>query len=337
MTRNADFARFRSGGRQGALPIAVELAIAAAVVVTVGAFFGRFHWTLELLTHFRLQYVVAALILAGCAIAMRRAVSSLLAAAVVVANLAVVVPYVVPAIEPAHAASESVRLLVANVSLNNDDYRALHELIAEERPDIVGLVEVNQSWVDALADVVGDYRYRVLRPEEGPFGIALFSRIPLQETAQSPYREEGIQTAIFADIGTASWRARLSLAHLMAPTSRSRAAMRNRQLEGLADYFRDGGNDEGILIGDLNVTPWSPFYASFESDTGMINAARGRGYKGTWPAWLLPMQIPIDHCLLSPGLRVSHIRRGRDIGSDHRPLVVDVVIAGNAHRVNSAE
>jgi endonuclease/exonuclease/phosphatase (EEP) superfamily protein YafD len=93
--------------------------------------------------------------------------------------------------------------------------------------------------------------------------------------------------------------------------------MRNVYLERVASHC---ARIEGplLLAGDFNLTPWSPFYSDFIRATGLVNAARGR--LATWPAWLGPLGIPIDHALLRGSLSLVRIASGPDLGSDHLPL-----------------
>jgi endonuclease/exonuclease/phosphatase (EEP) superfamily protein YafD len=114
------------------------------------------------------------------------------------------------------------------------------------------------------------------------------------------------------------------LAHVLAPTGPGRAALRNRQLGKIAKRLREDTSAERILVGDLNSTPWSPYYSDLVSVAALKNAAHGFGYHATWPATLRLFGIPIDHCLVSGGLRVRSFRTGRDFGSDHLPLIVDL-------------
>ena len=62
--------------------------------------------------------------------------------------------------------------------------------------------------------------------------------------------------------------------------------------------------------------------------TGLDNARKGFGLLPTWPAFMpWPfLRIPIDHCLVSPDIRVIRMRTGRTIGSDHLPIIVDMAI-----------
>jgi endonuclease/exonuclease/phosphatase (EEP) superfamily protein YafD len=111
----------------------------------------------------------------------------------------------------------------------------------------------------------------------------------------------------------------------MPPGSKETFELRNVQLRGLASL---AGQSKGmmILIGDLNVTPWSPDYARLIRDSGLRDARRGHGILPTWPTFFPLMMIPLDHCLISPTLAVSDIRLGPNIGSDHLPLIVDLLL-----------
>jgi endonuclease/exonuclease/phosphatase (EEP) superfamily protein YafD len=39
-----------------------------------------------------------------------------------------------------------------------------------------------------------------------------------------------------------------------------------------------------------------------------------------------PLGIQIDHALVSPEVQVQAFRRGTRNGSDHRPIIIDVII-----------
>ncbi len=83
---------------------------------------------------------------------------------------------------------------------------------------------------------------------------------------------------------------------------------------------------------------WSPYYKSFVRQTGLRNARQGFGILPTWPsksslspvpATIAPLlSIPIDHCLISPKIKVVNIRTGPNVDSDHLPVITDLVIPG---------
>jgi endonuclease/exonuclease/phosphatase (EEP) superfamily protein YafD len=86
--------------------------------------------------------------------------------------------------------------------------------------------------------------------------------------------------------------------------------------------------DPAVVVGDFNATQYSRVYQTLTS--GQLRSAhndRGRGYATTWPNgrnWVPPIRI--DQALLSPGVECVRIVEGRGLGSDHRPLILDVRI-----------
>lgn len=311
----------------------------AALAVTAASYVGEAWWVFELFTHFRLQIAAGSLLLLVWAALRRQRAVVFALSLVALGNLVPLRAYLWPAASVAMADTGQYRLLISNVSKGNVEYDRLLDLIESEQADVVGLLEVDWRWVAAIAESGSDanYAFQVLRPEDGAYGIALYSRLPMRERRTSPYTRSGIQTAIIVDLKLSGTTANFVLAHLMAPLGRPYARLRNEQLVDIIDLLQSSSNQQSILAGDLNITPWSPYYSALETGTGMVNAARGTGYGGTWPTWFAPMRIPIDHYLVSEGIRVTDIRTGPDIGSDHLPLIVDIVVVDNAHRVNSAE
>lgn len=311
---------------------AVRFVAVAALSATVASWLGGWFWAFELLTHFRVQFIAGAMALAVVAILRRNERSVLIAILVAAAHLMPLWAYVIPGAIDVQAGPASTRLMSFNVNLKNRDFHAAISLVEDENPDIVGFVEVNDAWIGELSVLHDAYPYSILRPEEGAYGMALFSRMPLRELAASPYAEGGIQAAILAEVVVQEARVSLILAHLAAPTSPRKADLRNRQLGALTGMLTPDADREQIFIGDLNITPWSPHYTQLERDAGLKNAALARGYWPTWPTGINPLKIPIDHCLLSDGIRVQQFRTGSNIGSDHLPIIVDVEIVDATSR-----
>lgn len=306
----------------------VFLTAAGAVFASLGAAFAENHWTLELMTHFKAQLAVGVVLVASLALYLRLYPMVAVCVLVFAFNAAHLLPYLMPQPKAAVAKVDSWRFLSANVSYRNRDFDALRRLVEELRPDVIGLVEINSSWAGQLEALYSDYPYRIVRPEEGAYGLALLSRVPLSEPAENPYRRDGINVSIMATVALGEEPVHVMLVHVRAPTSPAAAALRNAQLADLSAMIRANGDRNQVLIGDLNVTPWSPYFALVEADAGLVNAARGNGYLGTWPTSPAFLRIPIDYCLLSNDLEAAGIRTGPDIGSDHLPLIIDVFPAG---------
>ncbi len=79
-----------------------------------------------------------------------------------------------------------------------------------------------------------------------------------------------------------------------------------------------------IVLGDLNLTPWSPLFSDLEASTELTRARHGYGLTPTWYAKVgtFAMGLVLDHCLISDELECVSHRVGADIGSDHRAVIV---------------
>ncbi|MFS8120585.1 MAG: endonuclease/exonuclease/phosphatase family protein [Microcoleus sp.] len=80
------------------------------------------------------------------------------------------------------------------------------------------------------------------------------------------------------------------------------------------------------MIGDFTTTMWSPFYKNMVKTGKLHNARSGFGILPTWPTFMPPGYIPIDHFLVSKEIGVLNIHTGPKVGSDHLPLITDLVL-----------
>ncbi|MCU0565239.1 MAG: endonuclease/exonuclease/phosphatase family protein [Oculatellaceae cyanobacterium Prado106] len=100
-------------------------------------------------------------------------------------------------------------------------------------------------------------------------------------------------------------------------------------MENVAEYVRSRQHPT-IVMGDLNTTMWSPIYRPLIHLTGLHNSRQGFGVQPSWVVDIPAFQIPVDHCLVSPSFRVLNNRIGRDIGSDHYPLIADLWLSNRS-------
>jgi endonuclease/exonuclease/phosphatase (EEP) superfamily protein YafD len=79
-------------------------------------------------------------------------------------------------------------------------------------------------------------------------------------------------------------------------------------------------------MGDFNATPWSPPYRRLLARSGLCDSRAGFGIQATFPAASSIVRIPIDHLLASCSVGTADRHIERDVGSDHLPVVIDLVI-----------
>ena len=302
--------------------------LAAAIALaylgfTVTSSLGSFHWLAELLTHFRVQAAIAGAALALICATLRLRVVAVGVCALALLHLLPVLFYLVPRGSPDLDGAPRLRVLQLNVHTTNRRHAAVERLVRETRPDLLALLEVNERWLAALSGLHPYYPHRIGRPQEDNFGIALFSRFPIDDLRLLPLHDERMYM-ITGRFSLGHPPVTIALAHLAPPSSAALAALRNRQLDALSQLTGGDSVTETLLLGDLNTTPWSPFHARLERSAGLRNGARGLGLYPTWPAGFLPLRIPIYHFLLSPGLRVASLELGPEVGSDHLPVLLEI-------------
>jgi endonuclease/exonuclease/phosphatase (EEP) superfamily protein YafD len=301
------------------------LVLTAAIVVVVSLLplGARLGWALELTTHFRLQYLAATVPLLAV-VALRRhwrTVVALLVAGAV--SAAPVLPYVpqIGAATAAHSSTARVTVATVNVSFLQFSARRLLEILDEAAPDVVLIVEFTPHAQEVLAALDTRYPHSYKLPAEGPYGIAIWSRLDLEAKPFSLGRLPAIEARVHGPGGTFT----LLGVHLSAPTGPRRGAQRNQQLELLAKYSA-GIAGPVVVAGDFNVTPYSPFYTDWLAASGLTDTRRRRTLSVSWPAVLPIAGIPIDHVAVSDEFDILAHRRLPNFDSDHYGIVAELAL-----------
>lgn len=289
---------------------------------------GRGWWLLELASHFRAQYAV--LLAAGTLVLLitRHYRSAVVVAACAALNLYLLLPLYIPASASA-AQPKTLRIVSVNVKAENGQRSPLLEFIQAADPDIVTLYEVSDDWLDTTAELESLFPYSRVNAIRGHFGSALFSKHPVEQLELKRFGRIS-HYAVSARLNINGTPLHLVAAHLLAPTHSAYFNMRNDHLEEIASSARRLP-EPVMLIGDLNTSSWSPYFADLKRASGLEDGRPGFGIQASWPVGLPLLRIPIDHCLVSPGIVIRDWTRGPDIGSDHFPIVVDFSLPdGNA-------
>jgi endonuclease/exonuclease/phosphatase (EEP) superfamily protein YafD len=300
----------------------VRLSVILLTVPTLVGWLARRHWIFDLATHFVVQSAVLMVVFVAISLVFRDWRLALLAAVVLVINAARIVPLYLPADEPS-STGQRVRLLSANVHTGNRNATPFLELIQREDPDIILAMEVDSRWIRDLSVLKARYPYFHEHSRPDNFGIALYSRIPLDTLDEIELADSEVPTLLtrltidgrsIAFIGT----------HPLPPISRDYAGLRNRQLAALGELAtREAAKGPVVLAGDLNTTSWSPIFTDLLKESGLRDSRQGRGIQASWPTTSPLIRIPIDHVLVSPDIAIHDRRLGDPMGSDHWPILVD--------------
>jgi endonuclease/exonuclease/phosphatase (EEP) superfamily protein YafD len=252
------------------------------------------------------------------ALAVRLPGVALAALGLAAVNLAVVAPtwFSSRGGEPSPG-SGSLTLLVLNLEEGNPRHADVARLIGETNPDVVGLLELTPVWEGGLAPALDPFPHRRLSPESGAYGIGLYSRLAFRQATLQRFPRDGpVSVVARFDLGGDSFT--LVLTHVHTPFA---GDIHRRQFEALADA-RDRLDSRLAICGDLNSVPWSASFRHLASAGGLTDSHRGQWLEGSWPSWGWLIRVPIDNCLISPGVAVLDQTYGEDVGSDHFPLLI---------------
>ncbi len=301
----------------------VVMTILAMVgLATVVGFIGGWGWLMELTTHLRGQYVVVLIGLVILFIIGRRPMPALLSVLFGAINLAVVLPLYVGGTVSSLPNAATYRALMLNVHWVNEDVESVKTFIQKTNADFVVLTEVVPAWEAELASLRSLYPYGDEVAYYGsPHGVMFFSRVPLVDG--NIFRlQDGERPSVVAHLDFPERPLTVIGMHPPAPVSPTRINLRNDQLAAMAEFVAAQQNTV-FLMGDLNITPWSPYFSDFLAQSGLQNGRSGYGLQTTWPAQLPIMRIPIDHALVSPEVIIHDFKAGPNVGSDHLPIIID--------------
>lgn len=302
----------------------LDVVMAGAAVCSIAALFNPYNGWLEILCHFRMQYLV---LLIGCSIfyallkqPRRLAVAGFFA----VLNLFYVAPFYLKTTDGQAPRAKRITCLYMNVLRSNRAYHNALEVIRLTRPDIVAVTEVTPDWETALNDALKEYKFSISKPRTDSFGIGLWSKIPL-ENASIQYLGSLNLPTVESEMKIFGKTTTVLVTHPVPPGNDLKCALRDGQLKAIAEK-RKTFRDSLILFGDLNTTSWSDAFQNFRAKMKVNDTRLGFGVQPTWPAGIWFLCVPIDHVLASPDWVTLNRRVLSSINSDHYPILIELAV-----------
>lgn len=222
--------------------------------------------------------------------------------------------------------SDRIRIMAANVFTPNRNAAALVSLIRQHQPDLFVTLESNAWWEKQLDVVEDEYRYTIKCPLENLYGMHVYSRLPLEDSATQFLVQADIPSIHTSVVLPSGRRIHMHFLHPTPPSPTENDESTERDVELLVVAKRvAGANAPVIVAGDLNDVGWSPTTRLFRKISGLLDPRVGRGMFNTFHARYWFMRWPLDHFFHSCHFTLSFIKRLPAFGSDHFPVLVELV------------
>ena len=231
----------------------------------------------------------------------------------------------------------TIKLLVANVLMDNKKAGEIIGLVNRYEPDIVLLLEPDKHWENELKSLESSYPHRVLYPLDNTYGMLFYSRLPI--------KNEEVRFLIEDDIPSMYAQLELSSGQLVhfygvhpmppSPTEHYRSTERDAELLLVA---KDAKKKQGpvLVAGDLNDVAWSHTTRLFLRMSGLLDPRVGRGLFNTYNADHFFMRWPLDHIFVSEHFEIQEINRLPYVGSDHFPILTSLTYTGAKTKPDTA-
>lgn len=303
------------------------------VVLTLLALFARNHWVLDLLANLRMQQMLLGLfLLAICGLFQKWKWMAVVAVCLAIHVLAFF-PWAGAGGKP--GGEGQITVAVSNVLSSNQNVDAILQDVLKDDPDLLVILELtSRQAAEIQLQTRQAYPHTIVRPDDwGNFGIGLYSKHPIDasEVFQLNEKIDSIEARITID----GHRYRIIGTHPLPPVRAAGFASRNAHLQQLAHRLGHKKNHlenlPTIVVGDLNVTPWSPCFSYIANPvTRLRRATVGFDMAPTWYVVpVFPLGLMLDHALISDDLVCTAKRIGGATGSDHRSVTVTIAPRGS--------
>jgi len=306
----------------------IIVAACLTFLLSVGGFWPQLHWTIGWYSSPRPQFCLLSICFFGWLMYQKKGFIALIPFSALLINLTVLAPFFLTTRTVIdHNQLETLSILHLNTNKGAADLKALSQYPA----DILFLQEVTPELESRLSSELPDYQIVISHPLSTTQGITmLVNKTSPIETEFHTVRNlpwYNYRPLITAKLVLNGQRLHLMSLHTSRPFQGHADAFQRLEVDAAAEWSRieqDFGH-EVILIGDLNLTPWSMRYKHFLEASQTQDSMLGFGIQNSWaevvPQWL---GLPIDHAMLSDGLLVLDRQTAPVAGSDHGLLFIKV-------------
>ena len=227
---------------------------------------------------------------------------------------------------------DGISLMTSNVLQDNKNYKGCLAEIERVNPDVVLLLEIDDTWNFQMKSLEEVFPYTIKVPLNNKYGMSLYSKLKLEKT-EVHYMVESDIPSIHTQIILKSGQCiQLFAVHPKPPVPNENPSSKERDKELLlvADLAK-ASKIPVIVMGDLNDVAWSYTTELFLKMSGLLDPRRGRGFFNTFNAHHSFLRFPLDHAFISTDWKLKQIARLQNFDSDHFPIFIRLQYEKKAH------
>lgn len=319
----------------------LEKSLVFLAIVIVLLTLGRFlFWVfpLELLTHFQVHYffltvsLILILILLWKCQKLKSPFALFILLFALTFNASDLATWYLPSDRLSLEKTNTLKVMSFNIRIGNPAVDRIVQSIQSIDPDLILIIEIDAATTEKINNMTRDRFPYSFRSSGGD--MAIFSKFLLKNSDGQKFYGSN-DTNLVTHVQYHNRRVKIIGTHPFVPIKSSTFSRRNLQLDALANQI-ERDHQPTILMGDFNLTPWSPYYRQFVNKTNLHNTRYGFGILPTWirpsiyvklPPLLIPLlNIPIDHIFASKDFKVVRTYTGDNANSDHAPIISELII-----------
>lgn len=222
----------------------------------------------------------------------------------------------------------SFSMLIANVWMKNDQVESFLNVLYGSDPDVVLAMETNEWWTERLSPLQERYPHRILYPLDNTYGMALYSRLPFENTEikfLSHEKVPSIHTEIKLPDGSSFI---LHAVHPVPPKPSEHPDNVGEEEVALMKVGETVAQSKvpTVVAGDFNDVAWSRTSRLFGTKSRLGDVRIGRGLFNSFDATSFFFRWPLDHVYVSQEFSVLKLERLPKFGSDHFPIFVRLAL-----------
>lgn len=202
-----------------------------------------------------------------------------------------------------------------NINSSNQLIEEIGNAVIKINPELVGFIETSPIQEEEFDLILEKYPERISLPRDDNFGFSVYSKHPLKLIEVGKFED----VPIFVVFDVTHLNTKFILVHLPPPIWKEAWDAQEKALIELEKYWVS--NKSVLIIGDLNMTPWSYHYSHFFTKIMPKHYSSNLNFKGSWPSFLPSLfQLPIDHVFSRQPFSMEILPA---LGSDHTGFLLN--------------